>query len=155
MASKADFSVEEWDLLRKTPNLIGLMVMVADPSGPIGVFKESAAAAAALREGFANAQTELGQVLAADLKENWTVHRMEKLEADEVRAMVLAACRQLSEVLRAKATEEEVIEIKDWLLDIARKVGAASREGTFLGFGGIQLSEAEKIAIDQIEVALR
>jgi hypothetical protein len=43
MSTKADFSTDEWDLLRTSPMMAGLLVIVASPSGPVGLVQESAA----------------------------------------------------------------------------------------------------------------
>ncbi len=154
MASKSDFTVDEWDLIRRVPLLAGMVVMVASPSGPIGIFKESAAASQMLREGLASADTELMQVLAEDLKSHWSIEQISE-DPGEVRNIGLAACREVSTLLRNKANEAEAIEYKAWLVAIARRVASAAREGGFLGFGGVDVTEAELSAIDQIEVALR
>lgn len=154
MASKSDFTVDEWDLIRRVPLLTGMVVMVASPSGPIGIFKESAAASQMLREGLASADTELMQVLAEDLKSHWSIEQISE-DPGEVRNIGLAACREVSTLLRNKANEAEAIEYKAWLVAIARRVASAAREGGFLGFGGVDVTEAELSAIDQIEVALR
>ena len=43
---------------------------------------------------------------------------------------------------------------KDWLKQIAQKTAEASTEGGFLGFGGVQVSEAEKATLAEIASAL-
>jgi hypothetical protein len=35
MSRKADFSADEWDLLRSSPLMAGLLVVSASPSGPV------------------------------------------------------------------------------------------------------------------------
>lgn len=155
MANKSNFTVDEWDLFRKVPMLTGLVVMAASPSGPFGVLKESSAAGEFLRTGLDGAQSELMQVLAEDLKSNMSVHKLQNDSPEAIRSAGLAACRQLSNILREKASEEEADEFRAWLLSLARKVAEAATEGGFLGIGGVQVSEAEASAIDQIEIALR
>lgn len=129
--------------------------MAASPSGPLGVWKESAAAAETLRSGLDSAQTELMQTLALDLKSNRMVYQLEDDSPEALRSIGLAACRQLGSVLRQKASPEESDEFKAWLLQLARRVAEAANEGGFLGFGGVQVSQQEASAIDQIEIALR
>jgi len=155
VANKSNFTIEEWDLFRKIPMQTGLVVMAASPSGPLGVLKESAAASEILRSGLATAQTELMQVLSEDLKSNRNIYKLESDTPDEIRSAGLDACRQLSNILREKASEEESAEFKAWLLSLARQVAEAAKEGGFLGFGGVQVSDAEASAIDQLEIALR
>ena len=53
----------------------------------------------------------------------------------------------------AKAPDEAVA-FKDWLKQIAQKTAEASTEGGFLGFGGVQVSEAEKATLAEITSAL-
>lgn len=155
MANKSNFTVDEWDLFRKVPMLTGLVVMASSPNGPIGIFKESSAASEALRTGLDTAQSELMKVLAEDLKNNMSAHKLQNDSEEGIRVAGLAACREVSSILRQKATEEEATEFKSWLVSLARKVAEAAKEGGFLGFGGTQVTEAEAAVIDQIEVALR
>jgi hypothetical protein len=155
VANKTNFTIEEWDLFRKVPMLTGMIVMASAPSGPLGIFQESAAAAEMLREGLANAKTELMQVLAEDLKSNLSVYRLESESPEEVRSVGLAKLRELGNVLRAKASEEESAEFRSWLKALAGRVAEASKEGGFLGFGGVAVSDGELLALDQIEIALR
>ncbi|MCX6612057.1 MAG: hypothetical protein NTW74_14535 [Acidobacteria bacterium] len=155
MANKSDFTVDEWDLFRKIPMLTGLVVMSASPSGPIGIYKESLAASEVLRTGLDGAHSELMRVLAEDLKINVSMHKMDSDSAEGIRAAGLAGCRELSNILRAKASEEEAEEFKCWLTTLARSVAEAAREGGFLGFGGKQVTPEEESILDQIEIALR
>jgi hypothetical protein len=41
MASKANFTPDEWKSLLQSPLLVGIAVSAADPSGLIGMLKES------------------------------------------------------------------------------------------------------------------
>ena len=48
----------------------------------------------------------------------------------------------------------EAVAFKDWLKQVAQKTAEASTEGGFLGFGGVQVSEAEKATLAEIASAL-
>ena len=48
MATKADFTPDEWKLLLQSPLIAGVAVSAADPSGLIGMMRESMASARAL-----------------------------------------------------------------------------------------------------------
>ena len=48
MAAKADFSPDEWKLLLQSPLVAGVAISAADPSGLIGMMRESMASARAL-----------------------------------------------------------------------------------------------------------
>jgi len=154
VANKSNFTVEEWDLLRRAPLVSGAMIMAASPSGPLGVLKESAALSQMLLHGLENASKELLQTLSADFKTHWSIEQITQ-DPDQLRSIALTACRELATLLRHKATPEEADEFKAWLIETARRVATAAREGGFLGFGGTNVTEAELSAIDQIEIALR
>src|SRR5580704_3628264 len=48
MATKADFTADEWKLLLQSPLIAGVAISAADPSGLIGMMRESMASARAL-----------------------------------------------------------------------------------------------------------
>ena len=48
MATKADFTPDEWKLLLQSPLVAGVAISAADPSGLIGMMRESMASARAL-----------------------------------------------------------------------------------------------------------
>ena len=48
MAAKVDFSADEWKLLLQSPLVAGVAISAADPSGLIGMMRESMASARAL-----------------------------------------------------------------------------------------------------------
>jgi len=155
MANKSNFTVDEWDLLRRIPFLTGMIVVAASPSGPIGLIQESAAASAMISQALEHAKTELMRVIAEDLKDNLHVPKIEAETQDSIRRKGLAACREVATLLKSKASPEEAEEFEGWLADLAMKVAEAAKEGGFLGFGGTQVTPEEMSAIDQIRVALR
>lgn len=155
VATKADFTAEEWDVIRKAPTLAGLIVMWASPSGPLGVMRESAALAQSLREPDQTAQGELLRTLQSDLQDHYTVYKIDAADPETVRTEALGELRKLAAILRVKASEEEAAEVKEWLLRAARRVAEAAREKTVLGFGGVAVSGEEETALTLIEVALR
>ena len=69
MATKADFSADEWKQIQRAPFMAGLAVVAASPSGPFGVIKEMFAVGKMLAEvktqGTSN---ELVKALVADLE---------------------------------------------------------------------------------------
>jgi hypothetical protein len=155
VANKSNFTVEEWDLFRKIPILAGFVVMSASPSGPFGVLKESSALLESIQKGLDGSQSELMQVLAEDLKANLSASNLDTTSPDAIRSEGLAACRQISRILHEKTSEQETAEFKTWLVGVAQRVAESAKEGGFLGFGGVLVSEEEASAIDQIQIALR
>jgi hypothetical protein len=79
--------------------------------------------------------------------------RFEGVKPANVVPRALDALRQASAILDAKAPADAPA-FKAWLNAIAAKVAEASKEGGFLGFGGVQVSEAEKATLAEIATAL-
>jgi hypothetical protein len=71
----------------------------------------------------------------------------------DLKARAIEEIRQVSTLLDAKAPEDAVA-FKAWLGAIAERVAEASKEGGFLGFGGVQVSDAEKATLAEIAGAL-
>jgi hypothetical protein len=61
--------------------------------------------------------------------------------------------REVSAILDAKAPSDAVA-FKAWLRGISQKVAEASKEDSFLGVGGVQVSDAEKATLADISKAL-
>src|SRR5271157_4300367 len=69
MATKANFTPDEWKSLLQSPLLVGIAVSAADPSGLIGMLKESTASARALVEAKSDPNAdELVKAVAGDFE---------------------------------------------------------------------------------------
>jgi hypothetical protein len=71
----------------------------------------------------------------------------------EIKGKALDGLRQVATLLAAKAPADAAA-FKAWLTQIGQGVAEAAKEGGFLGFGGIQVSEAEKATLAEIATAL-
>jgi hypothetical protein len=148
MSAKDDFSETEWSALLRAPGLVGLAVVAAAPSGPLGVFRELAAFGRAVAETAQAAPHDslLGAVVA-DLKaiaeRRVDPPPEERVPPGETEQHALDACRVAMDALRARATPDETAAYRDWLLAVGERVAAAAREGGFLGFGGVAVSPEE------------
>jgi hypothetical protein len=155
MSTKADFSVEEWDLFRSSPLMASILVVAASPSGPVGIVQESAAAGRMIIEASGAAQTPLLKELAEDLKARMSIPKppagASPAQIQEAAAEIL---RRTSDLLAKKATPEEAAEYKQWLVKVAQATAEASKEGGFLGFGGTLVSDEEKTALAAVNTAL-
>ncbi len=151
MSTKADFSADEWDLLRSSPMMAGLLVVVASPSGPIGLVQESTAMGKMILDAATSAQTPLLRALAEDMKSTMTIP---KAPAGATSAAVQDAAteilRRTSNLLDEKAAPEEATEVKQWLAKVAEATAEAAKEGGFLGFGGTLVSDEEKAAVAKV-----
>jgi hypothetical protein len=162
MATKASFTPEEWDRLLRSAVLAGMAVAAAEPSGLWGLIKESLAASDALAEARADAGANvLVKAVAADLAtaEGQTTAR-DGLRADpaggeasDVKGRAIAELRLVAALLDDKGPADAPA-FKAWLLHIADRVAEASKEGGFVGFGGVQVSEAERATLAEISDAL-
>jgi hypothetical protein len=65
----------------------------------------------------------------------------------------LASLREVSAILDAKAPGDAAA-FKIWLRNISQKVAEAAVEGSFLGFSGVRVSDAETATILEIDKAL-
>ena len=72
MATRADFTPEEWQSLERAPVFVAFATLAADMSGPIGLVKEMEALSQALEENALPAESdpahELIAAVAADLR---------------------------------------------------------------------------------------
>jgi hypothetical protein len=72
----------------------------------------------------------------------------------EIKANCIETLRQAGAVLDAKAPGDAAA-FKGWLREISQHVAEASKEGGFLGIGGVPVSEAEKATLTEISSALK
>ena len=71
-----------------------------------------------------------------------------------MRARAVEEVRKAVAVVEQKAPADATA-FKEWLLHISTKVAEASKEGGFLGFGGIAVSDSEKVTLSEIANALK
>ena len=162
MANKASFTPEEWVLLLESPMMAGMAVSAAEPSGLFGMLKESFATGKLLVQAKSDASAnELVKAVAADYETaEGRKAASEGLKAKlgggqpgDIKAKALDALRQVAALLAAKAPADAAA-YKAWLAHISQNVAEAAKEGGFLGFGGVQVSDAEKATLAEISAAL-
>ena len=163
MAAKTDFTPDEWKLLLQSPLIAGIAISAAEPSGLIGMMKESMASARALLAVKADPNADaLVKAVAAEFETSEgrglaqagvkaTISGASK-PADMV-AKAVDSLKSAAAVLDAKGGADAV-PFKTWLAHVAKVVAEAAPEGGFLGFGGTQVSEAEKATVAQIAATL-
>lgn len=157
MASKADFTPEEWKTIVAAAPMVGLAVTCASPNGPLGVLKEMLSMGMAMAEMLQKGSSNpLIAELAADLKARQT--RPEPPEgikdAEQAKELALRHIKAVNDLIEKKISGPEADDFKKWLLNIGRRVAEASNEGGIFGFGGKQVSDAEKNVLRQIAFAL-
>lgn len=155
MSTKADFSADEWDLLRTAPLMASIIVVAASPSGPVGLIQESTAAGKMIIQTAQTAQTPLLKALAQDLTQTMSIPKPPPgATPDKVQAAAAEILKRTSALLAQKATPEESTEIKQWLAKVAQATAEATKEGGFLGFGGTLVSDQEKVALSTVNSTL-
>jgi hypothetical protein len=159
MATKADFTADEWKQIQRAPFMAGLAVVAASPSGPFGVVKEMFAVGKMLAEvKTQGSSNDLVKGLVADLetgaREQSAPAELQGKTPDQVRSFAIESCRQAAALIEKKAKPDEAQGFKQWLVSAAQKVGEAAKEGGFLGFGGTQVSEQEAATIKELSTAL-
>jgi hypothetical protein len=137
MTAKADFTDEEWNLIREGPAAAGVIVLTAQGGGS---FRESWA----LAKTYAEARKQPGQSQLIDelASEKPDIERRHTPEEQEQQG--LAGLRDALDLLERKATPEEVEEYKAFVLEVARRVAKAHEEE------GQQVSPAEQAALDKV-----
>jgi hypothetical protein len=137
MTAKADFTEEEWNVVREGPPAAGMMVLMAQGGGS---FRESWA----LAKTYAEARKQHGesQLLDELVSEKPDIERYHS--AEELEQQGLDGIRKAVDVLGRKATPEEVDGYRRFVLDIAQRVAKAHEEE------GEPVSAAEQAAIEKV-----
>jgi len=141
VTGKADFSSEEWDLVREGPPTGGMVTLTAEKGGS---FRESWA----LAKVYAETRKEHGEseLLDALVAEKPDLKRYGSPE--ELHDVGLNRLTEAVELLQRKATPEEVASYKKFVGDVAERVAEAHHEH------GEAVSDAERAAMEKISAAL-
>ena len=159
MTSRTDFTDEEWARLGRAPLIAGFAISLADPGGPIEATKETMAALRAVTEAAqGSGRSKLVNEVAKDTVER-TQHRENPLGDFKPRGAlageeILEELRAVNALVTEKATPEEAADFRQWLLDAAQGAANAAKEGGFLGFHAVRVSEGEQKMLDKLNGVL-
>ena len=162
MATKANFTPDEWKAILGSPMLAGMAVTLAEPSGLWGTMKEGMASGYAVLEAKRDAgASELAKALVADMEtsegrsaaQDGLKAQLTGKSPAEIKQQAIATLTRVGQILDAKAPADATA-FKAWLKHVAEKVAEASTEGGFLGFGGVRVTDAEKASIAEVAQAL-
>jgi len=160
MTGRAQYSPEEWNLVRKAPGMVGLAVVAASPSGPLGILKEMFAVGKLVGETMLQDRPNtLISSVVADLatregREQAQPTEISGMSPEQAKSHALDTCRRVAALVDQKATREEAEGFKRWLLLLGRCAAEAAKEGGFLGIGGTRVSEQEIAALNEAAAAL-
>jgi hypothetical protein len=143
MTSKTDFTPEEWHLILEAPPSAGMIVVTAQRGGSLRETIAMAKAYAEARQQHGKSEL-LDDIVAAKPERDHThYHSFEELKQQGLRHL-----RDSVELLKTKATKEEVEEYRRFIITLTQKVAAAHREH------GKEVSESEQVAINDVTEAL-
>ena len=138
MATKTDFSENEWETLHKGVTGAGFLVAVSD-RGFFDTFKEAGALARHLREARESGSSELIRELADTRSTGFGITE----SPAEIERETLGALRNAIQTLQAKAPDE-VDAYRSFVLEVAESVGNAAGGG----------ETAESAALEKIRSAV-
>ena len=163
MEYRDKFSDQEWRAVLGGVFMTGFAVTAAQPSGLLGMIKEGIASRRALREagksGSTNAlvksvATALRSPRGRKITNEFAGNSLRGAGREDLKPRAIAAVREAMAIVERR-TPEDALAFKEWLLQIATRVAQASKEGSFLGFGGAKIGEAESMTLSEIAAVLR
>lgn len=174
MIDRDSFTVEEWGSIISVPASVGALVVSADMSGPIGLIGEFRAIMTSMKD-YVDAHAADSPLMRgiqsymmtkptkeeeAELKQ-WAEGQEEMLKADkpetadDLKQLIRDRSAEVIGMLRQKgAAEGDIDSFKAMIYAVAEAVANASKEGGFLGFGGVRVSSAEESVLNQIKAEL-
>ena len=156
MTGKADFTEEEWTRLKRAPFIAGMAISLSDPGGPIELVKETAATLRVVTEA-----GDRGELVGASRPRRPPRPRRARTRSATSSPRARWRARRSSRrsprstrIVTAKASPEDAEAYRAWLWDAAREAANAAKEGGFLGFHAVRVSEGEQRMLDKLEDAL-
>ncbi len=162
MSVLTDYTTEEQRLLMQGPRLGAIVISAASP----GRSAETAAKGYAAISYAATERREfLGNTLINSIlyelneltKADWKFADYNKLATEAgAEDRSLAQLGQIADLLDAKSDPAEAAGYKQWVMNAAVAASEAGKEGgNFLGWGAVQVNDAERAALGQIAAVLR
>lgn len=139
MTTSADFTPEEWEVVREGPTSAGTIVSTAQRGG---TFRE----AFAMAKAYAEARQEHGdsELLDELVSHKPDVDHTRAHSAEELKDHGLQRIREAVALVGEKGTPQELDDYRRFVISLAQRVAAAKSD----------VSEAETAAIAEIEAAL-
>lgn len=153
---------EDQTLLIRTAIMCGISVAVSKSDGNRKTTDELAAIPRRLSDIARKSSNPMLQLLAGDAGMNEIRAMMEQFAANpgalklqEVKPFALRRCDELLEALATKATPAQADEVKQAILEVCQGVAEESKDGSFLGFGGVRVSPEEEGVINEVRRVLK
>jgi hypothetical protein len=148
MTTKADFDAPEWEAVIEGPAIAGLIVVTAQRGGSI---REALAIG---KEYVEEAREHRGELIGEIAEKPPRLSHKEFSSPEALHTEGLQRISNAVEILKAKATPDEVDAYGRFVLAVAERAAAADKSGGTLGIGGVEVSDAENAALDEIAAAL-
>ncbi len=149
MTTKAAFNAEEWTTVQEAPLLAGMRVLAA---GRGGTLRETLAMGQVYAE--ARKRHAAGELLDNLVSSPPSMDPSRFQSGRDIEALSTERLREAAQIMRSKATPEELDAYRRFAVDVARAAAVAHREGGFLGIGGEEVSAEEQAALDAVEAIL-
>ncbi|WP_027860928.1 hypothetical protein [Marmoricola sp. URHB0036] len=158
MTTKNDFTEDEWTRVLRAPMVAGMAISLADPGGPIEATKETMATVRTATNPPSREQllTEVALELQAEVQQHHNPLKGFKPTGagSSPGQLVLDELRAVAAIVGAKATTEEATAFGSWLVAAAQAAAEAAKEGGFMGFHAVRVSEREQAMLDQVREAV-
>jgi len=162
MTNKSNFAPDEWKVLLESVMAAGIAVTAAEPSGLWGLLKESFAGGTELAKAKSDPGTNsLIKAVVDDFNtaegsaaRDALKNKFKDSKPNQIKDKCIETLREAAAIVDAKAPGDAAA-YKGWLQQISQHVAEASKEGGFLGVGGVLVSEAEKATLTEISSALK
>jgi hypothetical protein len=149
MTSKAEFGADEWSTVLSGPPAAGLHVAMAERGG-------SLREALSIGRAYAEARRAQGtsKLLDEIVAEQPAVNPAEFQGESDVPQALMQKLRNAVQIVQAKGSQDDADAYRNFVLDLAKRVASAKKEGGVLGIGGKEISSNEQAALDEIAAAL-
>jgi hypothetical protein len=158
MTGKADFTDAEWARLKRSPFIAGMAISLSDPGGPIELVKETAATLKTVAAGENGSRGELVAAIAGDATADAKARKNPlhdfKPKGAPAGQEILDELAAVNGIVSAKASAEDAEAFRTWLEAAAQEAADAAKEGGFLGFHAVQVSEGEQRMLDKLAEVL-
>ena len=154
MTTKADFTDEDWTRLKRAPFVAGMAISLADPGGPIEAVKETAATLRTVTGAADGSRGELVAEIAREVSEDARQRHIplagfKPQKGVQAGVEILDELREVNRIVSEKAPDDADA-VRTWLLDAAQEAANAAKEGGFMGWHAVRVSEGEQRMLDRL-----
>jgi hypothetical protein len=152
MSTKNDYSEAEWKAISAAPAAAGLLITLADISGPVGIAKEALAVGKAISASPIGDAPEIVKTLAESVKREGGRPELPNVPTSDRTQTTLALIGVVKTAVGAvqRKSPSEIESYKTWLASVAARVSQASKTGSLLGRGGTPLNTDEQQVLEQL-----